>query len=88
MNRIQESTLDRLIGGTHNIIDCHKCLAAIAYGEKQGIKQEAIRMVLDARANWLTWITLTQREWQAGTRNSNKARHHDSISIRERYVRC
>jgi len=39
------------------------------------------------RASWLTWQTVTQRKWQRDTRNSNKARHHDSVSIRERYVR-
>ena len=88
MKTIQIETINRMIGGTHHITDCHKCLAAIAYGEKQGIKQEAIRMVLDARYNWLNQLTLWQRKWQINTRNSNKAAHHDSVAIREKYVRC
>ena len=70
MNQIQSETLSRLIGSTHHIIDCHKCLAAIAYAEKQGIKQDAVRMILDARADWMKQITLWQRKWQSNTRNS------------------
>ena len=88
MDKIQKTTIERMIGCTHHIIDCHKCLAVIAYAEKQGIKSQAIRMILDARHNWLNQKTLWQRKWQRDTKNTNKARHHDSIAIREKYVRC
>jgi len=47
-----------------------------------------IRTVMYHRSRWLTYLTTTQRKWQKETRNRNKARHHDSISIREKYVRC
>lgn len=40
------------------------------------------------RAAWLSDLTLRQRHWQDNTRRPSKARHHDSIAIRERYVRC
>lgn len=44
-------------------------------------------MILEARAQWLHYETLTQRKWQAHCKNKNKARHHDSVAIREKYVR-
>ncbi len=47
-----------------------------------------LRLVLERRAAWKRWLTVTQRHWQGCTRNPNKARHHDSIATRERYVRC
>lgn len=49
---------------------------------------ELLPFVLERRARWLEWLTLTQRKWQRETRRPARARHHDSIEIRERYVRC
>jgi hypothetical protein len=46
------------------------------------------RLIMEAHRDWLNWLTMTQRRWQRETRNPNKARHHDSIEIRERYVRA
>lgn len=40
------------------------------------------------RAEWLANVTIRQRHWQKNTRRPSKARHHDSIAIREKYVRC
>lgn len=48
----------------------------------------AVRVWLDKRAYWLNWLTETQRKWQRDTRRKSRARHHDSRSIREKYVRC
>lgn len=48
-----------------------------------------IAAVLESRASWLRWLTLGQRDWQAkATRRPSRARHHDSLAIRESYVRC
>jgi site-specific recombinase XerC len=88
MTDIERTTVERITGCTMNIIDRHKCLAAIYYAEKRGCKDEAIQIILSARQTWLEWIIKTQRKWQMETRNKNKARHHDSIEIREKYVRC
>ena len=88
MTLIEKTTIERIIGSTGNVIDRHKCLAALAYAEKRNIKSECWSMILNARWAWLNWLTVTQRKWQLETRNPNKARHHDSISIREKYVRC
>ena len=88
MKTIEQVTIERIIGSTSNIIDRHKCLAALAYGEKRNCKQVAIDIILKARLDWLNWLTVTQRQWQNNTKNINKARHHDSIALREKYVRC
>ena len=88
MKEIERTTIERIIGRTANIVDRHKCIAALAYAEKRGIKPECMRMILDARNQWIDQLTLWQRKWQSDTKNPNKARHHDSIAIREKYVRC
>ena len=49
---------------------------------------DALPIVMEMRENHRTWITLTQRRWQRETHRASRARHHDSLSIRERYVRC
>lgn len=88
MNRLQRETLDRIIPATHSPVDSQKCKAGIAYARANGFEPECRAMILEKRQGWLTWLTITQRKWQAHTRNPNKAMHHDSISIREKYVRC
>jgi len=88
MTPLEQVTIERTIGCTGNMVDRHKCLAALAYAEKRGCKQGAIEMILSARFDWLDWLTVTQRKWQGNTRNPNKARHHDSIELREKWVRC
>ncbi len=50
---------------------------------------EAMPMVLEKRRLWKQWVTVTQRDWQTKvSRRPSKARHHDSIELREKYVRC
>lgn len=50
-------------------------------------KAAALRFVMDRRAERRAWVTVTQRKWQAKTRRPSRARHHDSVAIREEYVR-
>ena len=85
---VAQIAIDRMIGSTANIIDRHKCLAALAYADKRGLRKDFVELYLEARLDWLNWLTKTQRKWQGETRNKNKARHNDSIAIREKYVRC
>jgi hypothetical protein len=47
-----------------------------------------MRRIMSVRASWLDYLSITQRRWQRETRRPSHARHHDSIDIRERYVRC
>lgn len=45
--------------------------------------------VMAARAEWLAWVTKTQREWQRASRRPQRANHGaESVATRERYVRC
>ena len=59
-------------------------MLAILLREMPEIRAE----VKEARRDWLNYLTVTQRQWQLRTRRPSRARHHDSIEIRERYVRC
>lgn len=47
-----------------------------------------VRRIVANRLAWLDWQTVTQRRWQRETRRPGRARHHDSVAIRERWVRC
>lgn len=68
---------------TQHPVDNARAVAIIkAYGEA------AIPEIMAKRAAWKVYLTRTQRQWQTHTRNANKARHRDSIAIREKYVRC
>ena len=87
MNRLQTETVSRIIGATHQLIDSEKNKAAIAYGATIGAKSEVKQMIIKSRLNWLNWLTTTQRHWQSQTKNPNKAKHHDSIQLREKYVK-
>lgn len=44
--------------------------------------------LMEARKDWRIYLSNSQRRWQRETRRPTRARHHDSISIREKYVRC
>ena len=88
MNTIERTVIHRIIGPTNNIIDRYKRIAAINFGEKRGCRDEAIQIVLEDRLEWLNWLSITQCRWQKETKNPNKARHSDSITIREKYVQC
>ena len=82
-------TIENIAGSTHHISDQHRCLAALAYAKNRGVpKEAALAIILTKRSNWLNWLTVVQRQWQCNTRNHNKARFHDSIELREKYVRC
>ena len=50
-------------------------------------REAAFRFVMDRRERYRVWLTVEQRRWQRHTRRQSRARHHDSVAIRERYVR-
>lgn len=89
MKQLEQEIIKSIAGGTSHMGDRHRCLAALAYAEKRGVdKAEAMAIILEKRFNWLTWLTVTQRQWQSHTHRPSRARHHDSIELREKYVRC
>lgn len=49
---------------------------------------EVMAAIAARHADWVDWLAMTQRHWQDRTRRQSRARHHDSVSTRERYVRC
>lgn len=86
---LEHQIIHDIAGSTNDLGDWHRSLAALAYAANRGVDRAiALAIVIDKRFRWLDWLTVTQRNWQRHTRNPNKARHHDSISIREKYVRC
>lgn len=64
--------------------------AAAMYREAKRLGREDVFLSvwMRKRGDWLRSQTLRQRSWQVKTRRASRARHHDSVAIRDRYVRC
>lgn len=75
---------DQASGGTNLPVDNARNLLVL---RGSGNDPRVLRMILDKRASWIDYLAASQRRWQRETRRANRARHHDSIAIRERYVR-
>ena len=90
MNKLQilEIIEGYMIEPTRDKVSLEKCKAALAYSRAVGIENECKDIIIKSRKRWLEYLTITQRKWQRSTSNKNKARHHDSIGLREKYVRC
>ena len=89
MEQLEEMTIERIAGTTNHISDRHRCLAALAYARQRGFSHaKAMGIILAKKRRWLDWLSVTQRRWQTGTRNPNKAHSDDCISLRAKYVRC
>jgi hypothetical protein len=78
--------LDNLISGYKGspIVDTTNLIAI----RSASIPELAVRMWLDKRSGWLDWLTMTQRKWQRKARHVHGAKHHDSLTLREKHVRC
>lgn len=63
-------------------------VALYQHAKAHGYVETFLREWLDRRESYMRDMIRRQRYWQQTTRNQNKARHHDTIEIRERYVRC
>ena len=87
MDELTVFAVAHAIGNTHCAMDRARN-AVILRGLPEEDKQVVQRLMMDAHRTWLEWVTITQRKWQGKTRRPSKARHHDSIQIREKYVRC
>jgi hypothetical protein len=75
-------------GLTSQLVDRKRAVMAIRSATNPADRLVIMELVLDKRATHRDWVTITQRRWQRETRRPSRARHHDSIDIRERYVRC
>lgn len=73
-------------GKTFSVIDRKR--NALLLRALEGEQREwAIQWMMRVHRDRLNYLTVTQRRWQRETRRPSRARHHDSIAIRERYVR-
>ena len=85
MTDTERAALDLMTGHSLTRSPVDRARAAIAIRAYP----DALPMVLAKRADWLVWLTLAQRDWQTKvSRRPSKAKHHDSIAIREKYVRA
>jgi hypothetical protein len=59
------------------------------YARNTGLEHVFVEEWSAKRAIWVKEVTLRQRDWQTKvSRRPQRGRHHDSWSIRERYVTC
>ena len=79
------TTLDPVLSAPRSRIIA---VAMLRHAREHGTEAEFFEAWKARRSDWLTTTTLWQRKWQGMTRRPSRARHHDSIEIRERYVRC
>lgn len=78
------SVYDRMIEGGSR----HGVGYALRLAKIEGDYEMAVDIAKAKRRGWLVWLTVTQRQWQSRCRSEARARHHDSVSIREKYVRA
>jgi len=77
-----------MVSGYRSSVEDMKAVMALRDAKARG-QEEMFRVMWNRkRAERLAWLTLTQRSWQKNTRRATRAKHHDSIAIREKYVRC
>ena len=81
-------TYHGVVSGYRGIVDDMKVAMALRDARARGYEDMVRAIWFAARASRLEWLTLTQRKWQRDTRRPSRARHHDSVAIREKYVRC
>ena len=61
---------------------------ALRIAKADGYYEEALEWAKARHRHRLNYDSMTQRQWQSKTRRQCRARHHDSVAIREKYVRC
>jgi hypothetical protein len=86
--RVAWCTYRGMVSGSRGMVEDMKVTMAIRDARARGYEDMVRAIWFGARAYRLEWLTLTQRQWQRDTRRASRARHHDSIAIREKYVRC
>jgi hypothetical protein len=88
MTPARKEAFKRLLDSqTHWQVDRQRSLIALQ-ASRESERSEVMDMIRERRTLWLNYLSCQQRKWQSHTKNVNKAIHHDSISIREKYVRC
>jgi ribonuclease HI len=78
------------VKATSNPLDLKSTALALRLAKQMGpeVYAEVLNAALVRRQEWRTWQVRAQRKWQTNTsRRPARGRHHDSWSIREKYVR-
>lgn len=86
-----EFTLIKMVGVTSNPTDLKATAFALRLAKSLSpdVYANVLAHAIQGRAEWRKWKLMTQRDWQTKvSRRPARGNHHDSWSIRERYVRC
>ena len=86
--RVAWCTYRGMVSGYRAPVEDMKTVMALRDARARGYEDMIRALWCASRAARLEWLTMTQRQWQRGTRRPSRARHHDSVAIREKYVRC
>lgn len=78
---------DMVSGDYRGAVERKKMAMALRDAKACGMYDLVLAIAKAQRQGWLDRATMTQRQWQCRTRRPSRARHHDSIAIREKYVR-
>lgn len=84
-------TLRTMVKSTGSPVDRKSTAYALRLARAEGpdVYADILAHAIAQRAEWRTWLTLSQRKWQTNvSRRPQRGNHHDSWTIRERYVRC
>jgi len=81
-----ERAYDFMIGATFSPVDRVRNAIAWRAALERGETDDFLRVYRRKRSEWLAWQTITARQWQRETHRVSRARHHDSLDIREGYV--
>lgn len=81
-------TYQGLISGHRSTFEDMRTGVAFRDAAAKGCGDMVRAIWMARRAQRLAYLTMLQREWQRKTRRPSRARHDDSIALREKYVRC
>ena len=88
MKTAERYAIDQMIEASRSLVGDQKIAIVLRAYAGTPEYSEVLQLIADKQLSWLDWLTTTQRRWQRQTRRPSRARHHDSIAIREAYVRC
>jgi hypothetical protein len=90
MTLAQLFALENLVlGSTNAPVDHARAVMALTWARQAGCYDQVMRLLMNKRREHRIWLTRVQRDWQTKvSRRPARGRHHDSWSIREKYVRC
>lgn len=86
--RVAWCAYSAMMSGYRDAVSDRQAVMAVRDARACGQEDMVLSLWLGRRAARLAYLSMTQRTWQRTTRRAGRARHHDSIALREKYVRC